>query len=252
MKKHELYQALKEDGMEFDAPYVNLKGEDLQREYDRRFKQPEQPAAAPTPPAPERAPRPTSSQASSSVPPADKGPTRKPPPVMHRDPNEVAGQRLNTLADDEPIRTDPETGRIWYQEEVTKPSFAKPRGRRVLRYNDPGVKKVTTQNGDYVEEFEVAGTESRSAEIRITLPSYQVGIYKDPRFPFKVVCYNGSEGFDFFEVNNFYGGPERVPWSVKRKYVENVLCYDIRSVIQAIEDEDRERMLAARGIPNVR
>lgn len=238
MRKNELYQALKEDGVTFDRPYVNLTGEELQREYDRRFKQ--DAVAQPEPelqivPAP--APAPASGVKS-----------RPTPPVAPRDPEEVAGQRLNTKDVDEPIRTD-EQGRIWFQEEVAKPSFAKPRGRRVLRYNDPGVEKRRTKNGDAYEEFEVAGTQSIPSEVRITLPSYQVGIYKDPRFPFKVVCYNGVEGFDFFEINEFYGGSELVPSEVKRMYVENVLCYDIRSVVAAITKEDRQNRLAGRGVP---
>jgi hypothetical protein len=158
----------------------------------------------------------------------------------------MPGQRLNTKAEDEPIRVD-EQGRIWYQEEVRKPAYPKPRGRRVLKYLDSGVKTETVQNGEYVETFEVAGVgEARPAEIKITLPSYQVGIYKDPRFPFKIHTYDGRSGFDLFEVQKYYGGSELVPPSIKRVYIENDLCYEIRSTIQTIQAEHRQLQLTGR------
>ena len=164
-------------------------------------------------------------------------------PVRGMDPNEMPGQRLNTQPEDEPIRID-ELGRAWFQEEVRKPSYPKPRGRRVLKYMERGVKVDTVQNGEYVETFEVAGTGTpHPAEVKITLPSYQVGIYKDPRFPFRIHCYNDREGFNFFEVAEFYGGVELVPEACKRVYVENDLCYDIRSVVRAIQAEHRQLQL---------
>jgi hypothetical protein len=167
----------------------------------------------------------------------------QPPP--RQDP-ELPGQRLNTKDPDEVIRVD-EQGREWLQEEVRKPAYPKPRGRRVLTYVDTGVKTETVKAGDYVETFEVAGErQGRPAEVKITLPSYQVGIYRDRRFPFKVHCYNGREGFDLFEVNEYYGGPELVPPTVKRIYIENDLCYDIRSVVQAINAEARALQLSGR------
>jgi hypothetical protein len=159
------------------------------------------------------------------------------------DPDEMPGQRLNTQPEDEPIRID-EFGRAWFQEEVRKPSYPKPRGRRVLKYMERGVKVDTVQNGEYVETFEVAGTGApHPAEVKITLPSYQVGIYRDPRFPFKIHCYNDREGFNFFEVAEFYGGVELVPEACKRVYVENDLCWDIRSVVRAIQNEHRQLQL---------
>ena len=175
------------------------------------------------------------------------GPIAQPvAPLAPRDPDELPGQRTNTQPADEPIRTD-EFGRVWYQEEVLKPSYPKPRGRRVLRYQETGVEQVTVQEGQYTETFEIAGSgPGQAAEVKITLPSYQVGIYKDPRFPFKVHTYNGTEGFDLFEVQEFYGGAELVPPTVKRMYVENHLCYDIRSVVRTIEAEHRQLQLTGR------
>jgi hypothetical protein len=156
---------------------------------------------------------------------------------------ELPGQRLNTHTQDDVVRVD-EDGRRWHQEEVRKPAYPKPRGRRVLTYVETGVQQQTVQSGDYVETFEVAGNEAaRPAEIKITLPSYQVGIYSDDRFPFKVHCYDGREGFSLFEVEEFYGGPELVPTTCKRVYVGNDLCYDIRTVVQAIRAEDRQLTL---------
>ena len=181
-------------------------------------------------------------------PPGVPGPVQQPsvPHAARPDPNELPGQRTNTQPEDEPIRID-EQGRAWYQEEVLKPSYPKPRGRRVLRYQETGVEQVTVQEGQYTETFEIAGSgPAQAAEVKITLPSYQVGIYKDPRFPFKVHTYNGTEGFDLFEVEQFFGGPELVPSTVKRMYVENHLCYDIRSVVRTIEAEHRQLQLTGR------
>lgn len=158
---------------------------------------------------------------------------------------EMAGERQNTKDVDEVLFVD-EEGRHWLQREVLKPAFPKPRGRRVLRYMDPGVRTETSKDGEYTESFEVAGDprNAQPAEIKITLPSYQVGIYRDARFPFKVVTYNGKSGFDREEVEAFYGGAELVPPLAKRTYVENVLCYDMRSVIRAINEEYRQLQLA--------
>jgi hypothetical protein len=168
--------------------------------------------------------------------------------VMSSQPNpdELPGQRLNTNTLDDVIRVD-EHGRKWHQEEVRKPAYPKPRGRRVLKYMDTGVRKETVQQGEYVETFEVAGNEaSRPAEVKITLPSYQVGIYTDPRFPFKIHCYDGREGFDLAEVQNYYGGSHLVPDSCKRVYIENELCYDIRTVIRTIQAEHRHLQLTGK------
>lgn len=168
-------------------------------------------------------------------------------PVAPRDPNELAGQRLNTHDELTPIRTDPETGFIWYQEEVRKPAAPKPRGRRVLKYDDPGVKKVQVVNGEYTEEIEVGGDRLVPSEAKITLPSYQVGIYVDPRFPrFKIHTYNGMSGFNLFDVEKYYGGSELVPEECKRIYISNDLCYDIRSVVRAINTEFRQLQLSGK------
>lgn len=173
-------------------------------------------------------------------------PALRQPAPQPADPEEMPAQRLNTKTDDEVIRVD-EQGRQWLQEEVRKPAYPKPRGRRVLTYFETGVEQQTVQNGEYVETFEVAGNrQGRAAEVKITLPSYQVGIYKDPRFPFKVHTYNGREAFDLFDVQDYYGGPELVPATVKRVYIENKLCYDMRSVIQAIQAEHRALQLSGR------
>jgi len=178
---------------------------------------------------------------------AAEQPVQKPSiPVAKADPEELPGQRLNTQDKDEPIRVD-EQGRLWYQEEVAKPSYPKPRGRRVLKYIETGVETKSVKNGEYVETFEVAGVGAgRPAEVKITLPSYQVGIYKDPRFPVKIHCYGGREGFDLFEVQKYYGGSELVPEEIKRVYIENDLCYDVRTVIRAIQNEHRQMQLTGR------
>ena len=158
-------------------------------------------------------------------------------------PDELAGLRQNTHGDDEPHRVDPATGFLWYRDEVRKAAFPKPRGRRVQKYNDPGTKMMTVKAGEYTESFEMPGDQNRVSEVRITLPSYQVGLYRNPTFPFRIHVYNNNEGFDLEDVQNYYGGAELVPADIKRKYVENVLCYDTRTTIRAIETEYRERVL---------
>lgn len=175
-------------------------------------------------------------------------PTAAPAPLARPELGEMPGERLNTKAPDDVLYVDVQ-GRAWLQKEVLKPAFPKPRGRRVLRYNDPGVRVETSRDGDYTETFEVAGDPRNAtpAEIKITLPSYQVGMYRDPRYPFKVVCYNGREGFDRLEVEEYYGGAELVPAVAKRMYVENVLCYDMRSVIRAINEEYRQLRLTGQA-----
>jgi hypothetical protein len=250
--KSRYFQELKAAGVKFDKHYREYTTDELQAAWSK-LPQNQQPMEQHEPPQVEAnvaglADAYANLAASHAVAdlPVNAAPqpvTTKPIPRRAADPNEMAGQRLNTQTEDEPIRID-DQGRAWYQEEVRKPAFAKPRGRRVLQYMDRGTETRTVQDGQYVETFEAEGRGvGRPAEVKITLPSYQVGIYKDPRFPFKVHVYNGMQGFDLFEVENFYGGRERVPGSVKRIYVENVLCYDIRSVVRAIEDEYRQLQL---------
>jgi len=141
-----------------------------------------------------------------------------------------------------PPRID-EEGLVWYQDEIRKPAIPRPRRRKVVRYVDTGFKEQTVRAGDYVESFEVAGDEYRQAEMKVTMPGYQVGIYKDPRYPFKIHVYNENRGFDLFEVREYWGGAELVPDDVKLIYVANSLCYDMRTVIRAIETEYRQLQL---------
>jgi hypothetical protein len=157
-------------------------------------------------------------------------------------PDTVAGLRTNTHIDDDILRVE-ESGRIWYQDEVSKPAFAKPRGRRILEYIDSGVKKAQVQDGEFIETFEMPGDRNRVMQAKITLPSYQTGIYKDPGMPFKIHIYGEKRGFDYFEVNEFYGSRDLVPPGIKRDYVSSTLVYDIPSVIREIESEYREKVL---------
>lgn len=234
-QKSELYNELKNRGLPLTTGYVNYTVAQLQKELAT-------PTAA-------QQPEPEIEEALPTLELPDVSyPAPKPLPVnAPADPNEMPGQRLNThQAQDEPIRVD-DQGRLWYQEEVRKPAYPKPRGRRVLTYMDKGVEQETVQNGEYVETFEVAGKGAgRPSEVKITLPSYQVGIYKDPRFPFRVHTYNGREGFALFEVQDYYGGAELVPEECKRIYIENDLCYDLRTVIRAITNEHRQLQLTGR------
>jgi hypothetical protein len=234
-EKSALYQAIKSTGAQLPKHYREYSVSELRRLTTQMGITPAEPRPQ-QPSVQEQLVRPPGQPASFA------------PPVRSKDPNELAGQRQNTnRAANEPIRTDPD-GKIWYQEEVLKPAYPKPRGRRILKYLEAGTVERKVQNGDYTETFEVSGDMSQAvqAEVKITLPSYQVGIYKDPRFPFKVVCYNGNEGFELDEVQDYYGGAEMVPPAVKRKYVENVLCYDIRTVVRAINEEFRQQKLSGK------
>jgi hypothetical protein len=265
-EKSALFQALKGAGVEFTKHYREYKTDDLQAKYDELVaagvitngapppeqEQPFVPTAGEEPADPDAAaffgystpdaPAPVPTSAENH----DFGVQSAPAPRTERDPNEFAGQRLNSKPLEEPIRTDAQ-GRVWLQEEVMKPATPRPRGRRVLQYTDTGTttQTITLEDGT-VESFEVAGNQVRTAEVKITLPSYQVGIFRDPRFPFKVYTYGGKNGFDYFEVHEFYGGVELVPAEIKKTYVSNVLCYDIRTTVRAIEAEARQLALQGR------
>jgi hypothetical protein len=243
--KSDLYNVLKDSGAPLSTTYASYTVEELLQDLraagihidETQLPDPEDQDELPGLILPD-------SDESEAVTPPIEPPSPSPSiPVRAQDPEEMPGQRLNTQPEDEPIRID-DLGRAWYQEEVRKPPYPKPRGRRVLKYMESGVKVETVQNGEYVETFEVAGEGSpHPAEVKITLPSYQVGIYRDPRFPFKIHCYSDREGFDLFQVQEFYGGAELVPAECKRVYVENDLCYDIRSVVRAIQNEHRQLQL---------
>jgi hypothetical protein len=236
------YKVLKDAGVQFDRHFREYSTEELKMAYDRLTAEDEAAKAARAPesdvePEPDEPPPPSFF----GLP--EPHPVEPPAPLSQANPTEMAGERLNSQPEDEPIRTD-EMGRVWFQEEIRKPAYPKPRGRRVLTYLETGVQQETVRSGDFIETFEVAGTGApRVAEVKVTLPSYQVGRYRDPRFPFAVHVYNGQQGFDLFEVQDYYGGAELVPAEAKRVYVENVLCYDIRTTVRAIEAEYRHLQL---------
>jgi hypothetical protein len=220
-EKAALWRELKERGVEFPLHYREYSQTQLEEALDRLLSDEEpRDGTPPQPPAP--APRLT---------------------LPRREPDAVAGLRINTHAEDEPLRVD-ENGLIWYQDEVRKAAFPKPRGRRVLDYMDPGVRTETASTGNgYTETFEMPGDQARPSQVKITLPSHQVGIYKDPNMPFKIHVYNDNRGFDLFEVRDFYGGADLVPEDIKTVYVGQSLCYDIRTTRRAIEAEYREKLL---------
>jgi hypothetical protein len=221
-EKAALWRELKERGVEFPLHYREYSQTQLEEALGRLNSAQEPDAPAPRDPGPQ------------------------PPKIQtlpRREPDTVAGLRLNTHAEDEPLRVD-ENGLIWYQDEVRKAAFPKPRGRRVLDYIDPGVRTVTAATGNgYTETFEMPGDQARPSQVKITLPSHQVGIYKDPKMPFKIHVYQDNRGFDLFEVRDFYGGADLVPEDIKTVYVGQSLCYDIRTTRRAIEAEYREKLL---------
>jgi hypothetical protein len=229
-EKAALWRELKERGVEFPLHYREYSQTQLEESLERLID-----AEGPEPEV----------WAEPSVP-APRAAAPQPRPQLNlprREPDQVAGLRLNTHAEDEPLRVD-ENGLIWYQDEVRKAAFPKPRGRRVLDYLDPGVRTETAQTGNgYTETFEMPGDQARPSQVKITLPSHQVGIYRDPNMPFKIHLYNDNRGFDLFEVRDFYGGADLVPEDIKTVYVGQSLCYDIRTTRRAIEAEYREKLL---------
>ena len=157
-----------------------------------------------------------------------------------------AGLTFNTHGPDDVLRVDSQ-GRVWYKDEVPKPAVPLPRMRRKVRYVNSGVKMVERRGSDgrLDESFEVAGNRNEEAEIKITLPSSQVGIYYDPRLPFRVHIYNGLRGFDYMDVLRFYGGSDLVPVSMQESeiYVGDDLCFDINKTRSAMEQELRNAQL---------
>lgn len=266
MKRSELYRALKDAGVEFTRSYVTYTTEELQDAYDQLQAKLGQPVETPPePPSQEEFNAAGFAQAyeqllhsEDSQPEVEVEDGRVTTPAINipreRDPEEFPGMRLNTREEFEVIRID-ELGRHWFQEEVQKPAIPKARGRRVMKYDDPGVvkKKVIGQDGT-TEEFEVAGSRRIPSEIKVTLPSYQVGIYQDPRFVFnekqffRTVTYGGREGFLLDDVEQYYGGRDLVPQEcLPRIYVDTVLCYDIRKVIRQINTEYRQMQLTGKA-----
>ena len=144
---------------------------------------------------------------------------------------------------DRPVRIDLQ-GRIWFRDDVPKPAIPRARMTRKTRYTDPGVKeeRIFREDGRIDEIYEVAGEEAREMTITTTLPSYQVGRYKDPRFPFMIHVYNQQQGFDFNDVIEFYGGRDLVPGTIKTVYIGNMLCYHISSTVQTIESNYSQLM----------
>jgi hypothetical protein len=229
-EKAALWRELKERGVEFPLHYREYSQTQLEEALDR-LTDAEGPVNGVGQEPPTPAPR------------AAAAPSRPRISLPRREPDKVAGLRINTHAEDEPLRVD-ENGLIWYQDEVRKAAFPKPRGRRVLDYIDPGVRTETAQTGNgYTETFEMPGDQARPSQVKITLPTHQVGIYRDPNMPFKIHLYNDNRGFDLFEVRDFYGGADLVPEDIKTVYVGQSLCYDIRTTRRAIEAEYREKLL---------
>jgi hypothetical protein len=159
-------------------------------------------------------------------------------------PLEHAGVLLNSKKQGEVLYVD-EQGNEWYQPEVNKPGYAKGRVRRVYRDVASEMTTETIQVGNYIETFEVPDDSRRTktVEAKITLPSYQTGIFKAPGIPFKIHTYQGNRGFDWDDVVQFYGAPDLVPDTIKKVYVSSDLCFDIPTTKRAIDREYRERVL---------
>ena len=176
--------------------------------------------------------------------PEPKGPISQEPPRSRWEQPRPAAPVVADMGT--PIRVDPD-GKVWYADEVRKLASPGPRKRRKLSYVDHGTKVETVQIGQFMESFEVAGDVVRTEEVKITLPTYQVGLYRDPRLPFLIHVYNNNRGYDLFEVIKYYGNsPDLVPQEIQKTYVGNDLCYDIKTTNRAIENEARQ--LRMRGL----
>ena len=192
----------------------------------------------------------TASQAGAPAPAAPAAPAAPPAPdvkenVHGLDLSKFAGVTQNTHGPNDIVKVD-EFGNQWLQVEVRKADGLRPRGRRVLRFENPAVtvSEVRGEDGT-MESFEIPDTSKPTtpSEVRITLPSFQTGIYRSPSFPFRIHTYNGARGFDLEDVQNYYGGKDLVPSSVKKIYVYTDLCYDIPSVVSTIREEHARLVL---------
>lgn len=135
-------------------------------------------------------------------------------------------------------------GRIWFREEIT-PDMAKSRRlRKKVTHVEADFEVKKVQQGDYIETVEVIGESTHLADAYVGLPAKQVGVYKDPRFPFKIHTYKAATGFNYDEVVAYFGGAEFLPPSIKKVYVGNDLCFDIRAVVNHIQREFRQLQLA--------
>ena len=192
----------------------------------------------------------TASQAGAPAPAAPAAPAAPPAPdvkenVHGLDLSKFAGVTQNTHGPNDIVKVD-EFGNQWLQVEVRKADGLRPRGRRVLRFENPAVKVAEVRGEDgTMESFEIPDTSKPTtpSEVRITLPSFQTGIYRSPSFPFRIHTYNGARGFDLEDVQNYYGGKDLVPSSVKKIYVYTDLCYDIPSVVSTIREEHARLVL---------
>jgi hypothetical protein len=155
-----------------------------------------------------------------------------------------AGLTFNTHGPDDILRID-SRGMVWFKDEVPKPAIPKRRMRRKVKTIVGEIEQVQTYrpDGGLDETFEVDGGEKHEIEIKISMPASQVGIYLDPRMPFKIHQYNGRRAFDYDEVMRYYGGSELVPSSIKTIYIDIDLCFEIKSVRDTIERAYREEVL---------
>lgn len=251
--KSRYYQALKAAGVQFKEHYREYSEEELKAAYDAL---PDDMRNDPAPDESEQealfdVPKPEEYEAALQI-----SKARHPSGQRQTDPykdvprsdepiHKIAG--LSDLSTGEIIRISSD-GRMWLQDEIPKSATAKPRARVNKRYVEPGVKQMEFKGSDgYTETVEVAGDERREREVKVTLPTYQVGVCIDPRFKnFKIITYRGNEGFDYFDVVNFYGAEDLVPEGIKKMYVESVLCFDIRTTVREIQAEARRIQL---GVP---
>ena len=236
-EKAELYHELKDAGVTFALHYREYSTEDLQAAVDKLREQQKQQRQEQGDDELEVEPEPAF-----EMPSPPKRPEPPAPRAQARPNNSMAGEHAYSVPEDTAIRTDA-SGFVWYREEVKKPAVPQPRARRVLTYLDSGVETKTVSDGRYTETFEVSGKQQTQQQVKITMPSYQVGIYKDPNLPFKIHVYNENRGFDLFEVQKFYGSADLVPPGILRTYVGGDLCYDIRTTIREIEAEYRRIQL---------
>lgn len=143
-----------------------------------------------------------------------------------------------SVPEGQPIRVDL-NGRIWFRDEVRKPAIPQPRMTRKTHHMDNVAVQQETflPNGRLDEIYEVAGEERREVVTTTTLPSWQVGKYLDPRFPFMVHVYGDAMGFDYMEVIRYFGGRDLVPSTIKTLYVGNQNCFSIPTVRETIEQQ---------------
>lgn len=218
MKKSDAWRILKSAGVPLEKKFVQYKLTELYDILEQHGLLPDEPQTI-----------------------APQSPPPPPPKVEEAPPDLRSVPRPAPAPRTRPENMD-EYGRVWLQKEVhpLPAGAARPRRRfhrdlRGVRPESEVVQDRLNSSGTY-ETMDIPGEEMVATTITVTEPAYRTGLYIDPSFPWKVHTYDGAEGFDYEDVNNWFGGNSGdVPAEINRIYIKNMLCYDKSSLIRWIK-----------------